>query len=533
MRPMLSSMRRALIGCVTLAAISAFAQAEVAGNPPPPVASESKPIGEYWAARLRYGIAYRSGGQQDSGPGLTYSGVTPNDLALLGWAWLGYAGAHVQVQREGFALFDNQGGGSASVTNGGLLRFAIQAAGRLPLGPLRLEPYVGYAFHQLPTFRGGDGTGSTLTPAFGAATRHGLLVAARLLLELGPVAIEARGEVPIALATQVPGAARAASNGYAVGGGVRVQVANLGKLHVGALLDGQYVVDNVVGKDMSGADVVASQQSVVRGGLSLDLQWRELPPVAGALGGIIVRVLDVDTNQPLPGADVTVTAGGEERPLTPDANGALALRGLSPGPFSVRASADGYLPFESAGAVSAGSDVPIEVKLKREPPRVGAIAVAVKEIESQKVLAGVSVTVGDSTVKTNDKGVARFEGLKPGPVSMTLELPGYQKGEEAASVVASKTTDVAVTLVPVKKKIPATITGAVRSTKGGTAIAAELEVPQAKIKTRADEKGAFSFRVDAGTYTVKISAPGYITQTKDVTVKDGDQAIFNVDLYPK
>jgi hypothetical protein len=32
---------------------------------------------------------------------------------------------------------------------------------------------------------------------------------------------------------------------------------------------------------------------------------------------------------------------------------------------------------------------------------------------------------------------------------------------------------------------------------------------------------------------VKISAPGYLAQTKDVTVKDGDQAIFNVDLHPK
>jgi hypothetical protein len=28
-----------------------------------------------------------------------------------------------------------------------------------------------------------------------------------------------------------------------------------------------------------------------------------------------------------------------------------------------------------------------------------------------------------------------------------------------------------------------------------------------------------------------ISAPGFITQTKTVTVKDGDQAIYNVDLH--
>jgi hypothetical protein len=123
--------------------------------------------------------------------------------------------------------------------------------------------------------------------------------------------------------------------------------------------------------------------------------------------------------------------------------------------------------------------------------------------------------------------------LKPGPVAMSLELSGYQKGEEAASVVAGKTSEVSVVLTPEKKRVPATITGLVRSTKGGAPISADLEVPQMKLKTRADAKGAFSFRLEGGTYTVKISAPGYVTQSKDVTVKDGDQAIFNVDLYPK
>jgi hypothetical protein len=37
--------------------------------------------------RARYGVAIRSGGEADSGPGLTYSGVSPNDIALSAWAW--------------------------------------------------------------------------------------------------------------------------------------------------------------------------------------------------------------------------------------------------------------------------------------------------------------------------------------------------------------------------------------------------------------------------------------------------------------
>ncbi len=485
-------------------------------------------MGEWWAARLRYGIAYRTGAQQDQGPGLTYQGLTPNDLSFLGWAWVGYAGLHAQVQREAFTLSDTTG----PVTSGGLLRVAGQLAARLPLGPLRIEPYVGYAFQQLAAFRGADGAASTLAPVFGPATRHALLTALRLLLEVGFIAVEVRGEVPIALATSVPGAARAASNGFGVGGGLRVQIANAGKLHIGALLDAHYVVDNLVGKDDSGLNVVDSQQRVVRAGLGLDLQWRD-PVVTRATGGVVVRVVDLQTGRAVPGADVTLTVGGDERPVSPDAQGALAVRDLPPGSFTLRATADGYLPFESAGSVTAGADTAMELKLQREAPKVGALAIAVTEVETKKPLAGVTVTVGNVAAKTDEKGLAAFEGLKPGPVSIVLKLDGYQPGDEAGSVVAGKTTDVAVSLLPEKKRLPATITGLVRSTKGGTPIPADLEIPQAKSKTKADAKGAFTFQLPGGTYTVKISAPGYLTQSKEVTVKDGDQAIFNVDLYPK
>lgn len=529
MRPNISMVRRALIALVLVGSMGAFAQAEVAGNQPPPPSTSSRPVGEAWAARLRYGIAYRSGGQQDLGPGLSYSGVTPNDLSLQGWVWFSYFGIHAGLQREAFGLFD---AAPSAVTSGGLIRFAGQVAGRFPIGPLRLEPYAGYGLAQLPTFRGGAGDVTSLTPQFAAATRHAVLLAARLLLELGPVQIEGRAELPIALSTSVPGAVSTASNGFAAGGGVRVQAFNVGNLHVGALVDAMYVADNLVGKDSAQSEVVASQQRVVRAGVGLDLQWKDVV-VVSKLGGVVVRVVDVDTNVPLPGAEVSITSEGEERPMSPDAAGALAARELKPGPFTLRASAEGYLPFESAGSVVSGTDTPIELKLKKEPPKVGGLTIAVKELDTNKPLANATVTLNDQSSKSDANGMVKVENLKPGPVAIAVSLEGYQKAEEAASVAAGKTSAVAIALVPEKKRVPATITGLVRSTKGGTAIAADLEIPQAKIKTKANDKGSFSFRVEGGTYTVKISAPGYLTQTKDVTVKDGDSAIFNVELYPK
>ena len=136
-------------------------------------------------------------------------------------------------------------------------------------------------------------------------------------------------------------------------------------------------------------------------------------------------------------------------------------------------------------------------------------------------------------VVTDDQGTAKFSDLAPGPIALEVTAEGYNPAEEAASVVAGQSSEVAVGMTEVKKRAPATINGVVHSTVGGKPVAADLEIPQAKIKTKANATGAFSFHLEGGTYTVNISAPGFLSQRKSVTVKDGDQAILNVDLHPK
>src|SRR5262245_18753834 len=121
-------MWRALIGLSLLGSMGALAHSDVEKNPPAPVATDSPPVGEYWSLRLRYGIAYSSGGETDSGPGLTYQGLTPNDISVQGAGWLGYAGVFAAFQRDGFALFDTTTNPAPLVTSGGLVRFAVQAA---------------------------------------------------------------------------------------------------------------------------------------------------------------------------------------------------------------------------------------------------------------------------------------------------------------------------------------------------------------------------------------------------------------------
>ncbi len=507
-----------IVSCVTLLfAQIAVAQQEVAAE-----ATPDDPVGELWGIRLRYGAALRSGSQADTGPGMSYSGLTPNDLALSAAVFgRGHLGGVLQLQREGFGLYDQMN----RVTAGALLRFQAAVAGRWTFGPLRLEPQVGYAFHQLPTFT------STLAPSpvLSAGARHAVLLAGRVAVDAGPLTIEARGEVPIALATIGGDSRPARSSGFAVGGAVRFPIFTQGTLNFGGVVDGYFLRDTL---SVAADPTLEANQQVIRFGAGLDFQWRE--ELRKPYASVLVRVLDADTRGPLPAAALTLEVDGQAQALTLDGEGRGRLSDLGNSTLVAKASLGGYVPGQQEGTAKVGSQTVLEVLLKKESPKVGTLSVTVTEKETQTPLPGAVVVVnGAQTVTTDAQGQATVKEVKPGPASLSVTLDGYQPGEEAASVVAGRSSDVKVSLLPVKKRVPATITGLVRSTKGGKPISADLAIPQAKIRTKATAQGAFSFRLEGGTYTVTISAPGYVTQTKNVTVKDGDQAIFNVDLHPK
>ena len=436
----------------------------------------------------------------------------------MGWGWFlvtGHVGAFLNLQREAFALYT----GSSRVTGGGLIRFSVGPTGRLTLGPVRLEAGVGYAFHQLPTF------GYSGNPAFATGTRHGVLLAARGLVDIGPVTVEARGEVPIGVAATDGAGKAGSSSGFEVGGGVRVQLFRTGTLMWGLLADVTYVSDS-----LTTSTGLSANQSLIRAGGAVDLKWQEEEkPAVSAFGALEVQVLDAQSGAALTAAIVEL---GEKK-IAVDPSGIARLTELAPGTVTTRGSAGGYLPAEAQASVEPGGKASVLLKLTKEPPRVGALVIHVINKEAKTPLAKASVKVGGVTAVTDEQGVAKFGELKPGPVGIAVTAEGYNPGEEAASVAAGQDSDVTVEMTEIKKRVPAVINGLVRSTAGGKPVAADLEIPQAKIKTQASAAGAFSITLEGGTYTVNISAPGYLAQSKVVTVKDGDQAIFNVDLHPR
>jgi hypothetical protein len=504
-------LRNALAAVVVLASLS-WGQTGVTARLVAPAGYTD----EVAQVRFHYGVAVRNGTEDDGGPGLTYSGVTPNDLAGSLWLWFlfgNHLGLTASFGREGFSLVSDTG----PITGGGLIRFSAGPTGRVRFGPVRLEAAASYAFHQVPVF------GTITTPVFSAAPRHGILLAARGLLELGPITVEGRFEATPSLALPT---VTATSFGLGAGGGVRVQLLRTGSLKWGLVAEVLWHRDTLAGSTLT------TRQDVIRAGAALDVQWKD-PSLEKDVTTGTVEVRVRSETGPLANAVVTVDSGAMHRTVTTDAEGLGSLADVSAGEVVAVGTLVGYERVETRASLNAADTVTLELTMKKEKPKFGGLAIRVVNFDGKVPVAGASIDVNGKSVSTDATGALMVEGLNPGPVSIKVTAPGFTTGEDAASVVAGVNSEVVITLVPEKKQVPATLSGQVRNARGDKPVAARLELKELKQTVSCDESGQFSLQIPGGKYTIRISATGFVTQTKTVTVRDGDQAIFNLDLAPK
>ncbi len=463
------------------------------------------------ALRLRYGLAFRDGAQ-DAGPALSYGGMTPNDLALgatvFGENWWG---AWASVQREGFSLSK----GTDLVTSGGLLRASVGPAARFTLGPVRAELSAGYGFAQLPTFSGPGQ--ARLVPV----ARHAALVGGRVVVPLPwRLRAEVRGEVPVAIGTT--------SSGFAAGAALLLPVVRRGEWGGSLVLDYQYVRDS-----LTTAEGVTSRQDISRAGVGFELAYGGTDAARSELGALVLAVVDAESGMALPGAQVVLTADGvAQAPRAVGTDGRLTDVMLPPGEVLARVSAEGYEPAEGRISVTAGGRAELVVRARREP-QVGTLRVSVLDARSGVPLPRATVTMGSTQVLTDATGVVRLEGLSAGPLEVKISAEGFRSEQEAVVILAGAETPLSVSLASANQGALATLSGQVRSIRKGKPLQAWLVIPEANIRRRTDARGAFQVQLKQGRYRLIFSAPGHLSQTKVVTVHDGEQTIFNVDLFPK
>jgi hypothetical protein len=342
--------------------------------------------------------------------------------------------------------------------------------------------------------------------------------------------------VPLAFATREDSGAAASSTGFAAGCALLIPLTREQPWSGSLVLDYQYVQDELVA-----ADGLRSQQALNRVGAALQFTYAAVRPPAPleqprqpTLGELLLTAVDADSGQGLPGAQVVLTVGGQaQEPRPVDVGGRLARLMLDPGEVLAQVRAEGYLPAEGRATVVPGGSVELVVRASREPPKTGAVRVTVLDARTKAPLPEVSVKAGAAEALTNAQGLALLQGLTPGPLEVQVQAAGFRPAQETGVVVAGGEWELSLSLLPAGQVVPATISGQVRSTRGGKPLRAWLTIPQAKLRRRTDEQGAFEVKLKQGNYRVIISAPGHLPQTKVLTVQEGEQAILNIDLFSR
>ena len=131
--------------------------------------------------------------------------------------------------------------------------------------------------------------------------------------------------------------------------------------------------------------------------------------------------------------------------------------------------------------------------------------------------------------QTDETGAYTFAAVGPGPVKVRVEAQGYNFADEVAQVPPEGEASLDVTLEALGKGSPATVRGLIRSRTGG-ALKATVVIKGRDGKVPVNAEGRFVVTIPGGEYFFVISAPGYVSQTKKVTLADGDQAIFHCEL---
>lgn len=243
------------------------------------------------------------------------------------------------------------------------------------------------------------------------------------------------------------------------------------------------------------------------------------PTAAPSLTGRVTR----SDGRAVPGA--VVSAGGQT--ATSDAAGAFALFGLPPGPSTVTASTATLRPASVEVVVTPGTPVELTMVLaeKTGPGRITGVVSAGPD----RPLAGAKVTSGATSVKTNATGEYVLEKVGPGPVKVRVLLDGYTPADEVVQVPPEASAKLDVTLEVATQRAKAKVRGLVSSVEGPVA-KASVRIVELKLKQAVKADGRFEVEVPGGRYTLVIEAPRHVTQTRQLEVADGDQAIFQIEL---
>ena len=280
-------------------------------------------------------------------------------------------------------------------------------------------------------------------------------------------------------------------------------------------------------------EVTSGQFAVKNGALTVTLQ----APKATVSG----VVTDEDSGDPLSGVSVKAVDqedGSTAASTTSNVSGGYTLK-LPVGTFAITAEKSGY---------QENTLAPITVQAKEELTRNitlkitgGAVTGTVTDKKTGEPVSGAKITLsgaGKTAVcTTGADGTYESEALPAGEYTVTVTAQGYSKYTGTVTVTAQGATH-EVRL----DNIPATLKGSVvtldtnnqeQAVSGATVTLYDpddTETPPVSVTSGAD--GTFTVEVPAGTYTLKVTAEGYVDHETTLTLTANTETERKITLYP-
>ncbi len=171
---------------------------------------------------------------------------------------------------------------------------------------------------------------------------------------------------------------------------------------------------------------------------------------------------------------------------------------------------------------------PIPVVVPKTGP--GRVTGRIVAAATRQPVVDAQISIGDADVARSDaEGRFKIDRMLPGAVNLQISAAGFSTANEMVQISPEEESILDVSLEVLGKGSPATVRGLVRNL-AGQPLRAQVSVKGLAVAISVSPEGRFVVQIPGGTYTFVISAPGYETQMKHVTLSDGDQAIFHAEM---
>jgi len=248
--------------------------------------------------------------------------------------------------------------------------------------------------------------------------------------------------------------------------------------------------------------------------------------LAGTISG---RVTDTNTGTGI--ADATITAKGlSQKSNTTDIDGYYTISNMLPGDYTVTATASGYASESKTATVYSEVTTPVNFDLHM----ISIIGKVYDAITPNIGIAQANVTADSYSILTNSTGYYQLVDMPAGDYTVTATAPGHasQSKQATVSLGTPDVVDFAMEQVP-----PGTIEGTITDASTGLPIdyaSVFAYAPAIEIANQTDQNGHYIIEeVPAWpSWNVEAYAPGYISQSKIVTVDSGMTVTADFVLEP-